>query len=480
MMLPRAFVGPVGKGRSSLNQKLQRLAAAFRPRPHVWKFVVLLVVFFLVGLALAYPALSWPMAFDDLVLLRTFTRGQIAASFHGQWDPEKLMNRGFRPGSLVFNHIRYTLLGENVIAHRLFLLLLYALYGALLVPLVSRFGLPRPVAVLGVIASMCAIYSVFHYVWLTDGNHLVQGLAFVVAARLLMTGLETHCQGKLALSFLALTTGLLTREDTFAAVPALVVLGHAETRRCGRSRGLFLGYVVSTAALCLMLHQYRHWVVPGAQPLGYDLLGVLEAFWRVLHLIGATPFDAWSSTFIVAWRVILLVAVILGVRYRRAVSWKATTMWFACAFLACSPALNLQRDNLLFFPVSFVALFCASLWWELSLVSHLGKTLAITALVTSVVGGGYTSRIFAENFHPQSLRVIWWNGRYVYGAYSRKAAIPRHRLEAVMKQLAYAGIRDEWLHLNRTPKLVRRAVAAGHRRAGAAAFFYPLLPWYED
>lgn len=77
--------------------------------------------------------------------------------------------------------------------------------------------------------------------------------------------------------------------------------------------------------------------------------------------------------------------------------------------------------------------------------------------------------------------MIWWNGRYVYGAYSRKAVIPRERLQAVTNQLASAGIRDEWLHLNRTPKLVRWAIADSRRRPGIEGwFFYPLLPWDED
>src|SRR6187455_2162269 len=93
--------------------------------------------------ALAWPSLTWPMTFDDLVLIRSYTPQELLGVFHGQWDPDKLMVRGFRPGTTVFNHVRYTLFGENVVGHRVFVVSLYALYSALLALVATRFGLCR-------------------------------------------------------------------------------------------------------------------------------------------------------------------------------------------------------------------------------------------------------------------------------------------------------------------------------------------------
>ena len=146
-----------------------------------------------------------------------------------------------------------------------------------------------------------------------------------------------------------------------------------------------------------------------------------------------------------------------------------------------SEAARKPNDVFPIFPVSFAALTLGALFQALYRLTRSGRILAIVVVLVASFGGARASRIFAENFHPRSLRVIWWNGRYVYGAYSHRARIPLARRRRVEQQLAYAGIRGERMHLRRTPRLVERAIADGRRRPDArGSFFYPLLPWGED
>ena len=87
-------------------------------------------------------------------------------------------------------------------------------------------------------------YSIYHYVFITDGNHLVQGLAFLLAALLLLDGLARRSWPRLAASLLAIAAGLCVREDTLAALPALVLLAWRRARRRaqrGASEGGFRG-----------------------------------------------------------------------------------------------------------------------------------------------------------------------------------------------------------------------------------------------
>ena len=156
-------------------------------------------------------------------------------------------------------------------------------------------------------------------------------------------------------------------------------------------------------------------------------------------------------------------------------------VWAICGAFACSPALNVRRDDLMFFPASFIAAAFCVLIAEAMRCSRVGMFVGMATLSLGVFGGAAMSRIFAENFHPQSLRTIWWNGRYVYGAYSAKANIPEPRRAMVVDQLASAGIHEERQHLNRAPRRVREAVLDGRRRPNRAGlFFYPWLPWDED
>src|SRR5688572_33391475 len=96
--------------------------------------------FFAMGMVRVAPSLSWPMVHDDLHLVRPYTRAEIMGSWHGNWDPDGIETPGFRPGSLLFNHVRATVLGENVAAHRTLLIALYGAFVMLLVPVAARFG----------------------------------------------------------------------------------------------------------------------------------------------------------------------------------------------------------------------------------------------------------------------------------------------------------------------------------------------------
>src|SRR5439155_23200947 len=79
------------------------------------------LIFFVVGLALAWPGLRWPMVYDDLHLVRAFTAQEKAAAWRGSWDPDGIEHPGLRPLTVLFNDARYRLFGEQVAAHRVFL-----------------------------------------------------------------------------------------------------------------------------------------------------------------------------------------------------------------------------------------------------------------------------------------------------------------------------------------------------------------------
>ena len=430
---------------------------------------------------IAWPSLTWPMTFDDLVLIRAYTTQELIGVFHGQWDPEKIMVRGFRPGTTVFNHVRYTLFGENVVGHRTLVVLLYGLYAGLLAVLATRFGLDRLWGIVGAIGGMFVVYSNFHYVWLTDGNHLIQGLSFAGSLWFSSNGLSAGRWIPLLGSLLALSVGLLTREDTLACVPALLILGYAMVRLDPARRRLWFAHVAMILALCVGLMVYRRIVVPRAQPPGTDVPALIEAIWMMLNPLGVVAFDWWSGLAIGLWRVGLLVLLVLLIRSRKSIQWYWPVAWGLCAVLACSSALNLLRDDLFLFPASFAALAFCALVSQLVSLGGFARVASLFVLATGLCGGFVMSRIYAENFHPDSLRTIWWNGRYVYGKYSAKANIPEARREAMIARLAAAGIHDDGQHERRTPRFVRQAIAAGRRRPGdPGVLFYPWLAWSED
>jgi hypothetical protein len=431
------------------------------------------------ALTLAWPSLRWPMVYDDLHQIRSYTAADVLAAFRGRSDPDGIETRGLRPLNIVFNHVQYRLFGESVVAHRLFLAALHALYAALLALIARHFGLPLPFALLATALAMCARYSVYHYVWLVEGHHYVQGLLFEVALIALLAGLHAASAGRVALSGAVFLAAVLIREDTIALAPILVALGYVQLGADHRGRRLALlgGYAGFLAVACLGVLAYRAAVAPEAIKPGHDVLGMLVSIRRALNPQGLEHFDAVSHALVLLWSALgpLLMLGLLATRppERR----RMPLVWLALAVVACAPALTLRRDDLLFFPTAFVALFYGSAMGELSRGRAALRRAAVGVLLTGILGGAYVSRVYAQNFHPYSARAVWWNGKFIYGSYASRATIPVERREAIARQLASVGIRNEAQLKLRLRRMVAEAIAEGRRTPqGNETVFFPRLP----
>jgi hypothetical protein len=428
-------------------------------------------LFLLLAIAWTWPARRWPMVFDDLHLIRTFRGSELAAAWAGHWDPDGLETPGFRPLSLAFNHARAAVFGEMVIGHRHLLAALFALDLALLIPLGRRIGLGAAAAIAAGLVMLFSRYSAYHLVWITDGNHLVQGLSFLVSAILVVDDRPAPSRGRLALSLLAIAVGLLVREDTLAAVPALALLALAKGPR--RTAVAYTGGLV---ALAVGLLAWRRLVVPEAQPLGLDLGGFARAVAHAFDPVGVGGFDLPSALLARGWWAVLALTV-LGLVVagdREARRW--SSLWAAAAVAACTPGLLLQRDDLLFFASLFVALFLATAWSAVWRARPSLRPAVAVAAAWSVVGGAWTGAVLAENFHPASARAIDWNTEFLYGRYSA-ATIPPARRQALAAQLDALGVRSGEQPRQRVRALVAEAKEAGRRRPGPdGRVFFPLLP----
>jgi hypothetical protein len=425
---------------------------------------------FIIGLTTSFAvysrSLNWPMTFDDVHLLRPMSMEEVVRSFTSTWDAA--MTRGYRPLSVVFNCVRYQAFGDNVAAHRIFLIVLMSLYWAgLTMTLKSRLI----VIVTALMIFIGGTYSVFHVVWITDGNHLLQGLFFIAALWCVLRGTHATTRGgarlwlpaALACSWLA----LLVREDSLAAFPALVLIPLA---RGGRRRRV-VAFTAALGSLALVFLLLRHVIEPRADQPGLDFAGYLESIARALMTPpGLSAFDGLSRAILWIWGGWSIVSIIVVCAKRR----REPLAWLACAVLASSSGLNVSREDLLFFPATFAALYYANV-----AVDSFKPFGVIACIAISLLNGIHTGRAYAENFHPLSLRSIWWNGRYVYGAYARRAHVPEKRRARLIAQLAEAGVNDEESHIRRNRKMAKWAIRDGRRRPGQG-FFYPAMPWMED
>jgi hypothetical protein len=430
------------------------------------------LLFFIVGLVLAWPALRWPMVYDDLHLLRTFAPEERARAWWGSWDPDGIEHPGLRPLTLLFNEARYRVFGENVAAHRLFLIVLFAFYASLLMQVACSLGVPEPAAIAAGLLLLGSRYSVYHYVWLTDGNHLLQGLLFALAALSLSRGLRPRSWPWPAASLAAFAGAVLVREDSLALVPVLLLFSFVAAPERRALRGFALALLMESLALFL----YRSFAVPAAPPPGLDVKSFLAAAGRALNLVGPESFDGMSRVLARTWDVapVLVVAILLF--RRRRIDARPPLVFLAASVLACTPALTFRRDDMLFFPVSFAALFYGSALWALAREHPALRAVAAVLFASGVLGGAYVSRAFALNFHPDSARAVRWNAQMVYGAYGDRATIPPARRAALVARLAAQGV-SSGTNLAALGARIAHARAEGpFRPRSPGTLFFPPLP----
>jgi hypothetical protein len=435
------------------------------------KAVGAFVLFLLLAIAWTWPARGWPMVFDDLHLVRTFSGSELAAAWTGHWDPDGLETPGFRPLSLAFNHVRAAVFDDHVIGHRHALAALFALELALLVPLGQRLGLGVGASIAAGLVMLFTRYSAYHLVWITDGNHHLQGLAFLGSALLLVEGLARTSRVRLAGSLLVIALGLCVREDTLAALPALALIAFARG-----PRRLAAEYTVGLGALAVALLAWRRAVVPAAQPLGLDFGGFARAVAHAFDPVGVGGFDLASRILSYGWWALLgLTLAALATTGDRAAA-RDAGRWALAAAAACTPGLLLQRDDLLFFASLFVALMLATAGQAIWHARPRWRPLIVAGLVWSVVGGAWTGARLAENFHPASARAIDWNTEFLYGRYA-SAHIPEERRRRLAAQLDALGVRAGEQPRLRVRALVTEAREAGRRRPTPdGRVFFPLLP----
>ena len=427
------------------------------------------------GLVLAWPVLSWPMTYDDLHLIRSYSMREVLGGFAGRWDPDDMETAGLRPLYLVFNHLRYAVFGESVAAHRVFLVLLFAAYLALLVDPLERLGIRRAEAVVAGVLCLWSRFSVYHYAFLTDGAHLAQGVCFALSLRAALRAVDGAGAKTMAVSLFWLLVGLFIREDTMAAVPVLLLLAFVAAHRRGpASMRLLAVAALGSAVLCAGVMAYRAAVVVRLPQDRLSAAGFLRGLANAMSLSGRESFDAWSHVSERSWRwlpVLPVLAAVIGCGQER---WRPL-LFLACTVLACSSALVVTRDNLLLYPVTFMAVAVAASLGVLARSGRVGRFAAAALLVWLAVGELRLSREFQLVFHPYSATGLRWSGEFVYGAYWQ-ATVPAGRREEIVARLEGLGIRDEAQFKDKLPRKTYTATVNGPwRPTGDARVFSPRL-----
>jgi type IV secretory pathway TrbD component len=421
------------------------------------------------------------MVYDDLHLIRPFTNEEILSSFHGDWDPDHIETPGLRPLTLLFNHARYKIFGENVILHRVFLIVLYAGFLTLICWIAYLVGVDWKLAILAGALSLMAKYNTYHYVWISDGIHLFQGCLVGISILCLLLWLKGGCKLYLLLTLAITIAGMLAREDTLAIIPISILIGYVYLRSIHHQSSLRLLYVYSgfIVAISISFLLYRRFAVPEAQPPEVHPVGLLLNVMLSLSPFGLGYFDTPSRIFVTGWLVGLTMLIAIRIIRRQSVLPAPSIVWLLCAISASSSGLTLSRVNLLLFSLTFSMLFLGSLFWETMKRSRWRMYLTVTVVLCAFAGSYYIDTATTQAFQPQSLLAISWNSELVYGRYAHQATIPNERKQEIAAQLATVGIFSV-SDIQRLPHMIAAALKNDEPQDSALLkYFLPQVPPFQ-
>ena len=362
------------------------------------------VIFFAAGLIVAWPSLNYGWYTDDLHLIRTFSREELLLVWHHTWDVDSIETVGYRPLTVLFDHARVKLFGEWMAGHRVFTIALFAAYLVLIGRGARRFGLTSAAVALAGVMMLCAKYSIYHFIWMTDGRHLLQGILFALALLAILRWVDTSRSTWLCVSVGWFVLCMLVREDTIAVAPVLVVLSTVHSRRArtlDAQRNQLLGYagalgIVSAAALVAR----QMLLTPATNPQ-----------WTAPKYLAAHPIQVITLAGWQPWILVPLFVAIFAMLLFAAVRWKGeaaqtTWTWLACAGLASTSGVVESRVDLLLFPMTFYCLFAAQILMAYASgrerFGRWGRAIAVSVAALCVIVPVRESRLAQLSMAPGS------------------------------------------------------------------------------
>src|SRR5215470_5446914 len=105
------------------------------------RVAVLTGVLLLTWSAVFAPTFKYPFYWDDYHLIRSYTGSEIRSTFHAVADPDQIETPGLRPCSILLFNFQGSSFGENVIAHRVFMVVLMGIFMIVVGTLLLDLGL---------------------------------------------------------------------------------------------------------------------------------------------------------------------------------------------------------------------------------------------------------------------------------------------------------------------------------------------------
>ena len=434
---------------------------------------LLAVLVLLVWSALFAATYRYSFYWDDLHLVRPYSSGELASVFHGRHDLDGIETNALRPVTTLLFAFQAAVFDENVVLHRVFMVLLmcgllWAVGLLLLEGGLSR----RHVSVIFLLFAASRVFTAL-LLWVTLGALILCYILMVLSALFYLRWIKTPgAPHLLAWSLGFATLAIFTREEAYTLPAVLPLVWWISSTRAGEWKRPAVGAL--GVGLVLVVHLLlRRVFVPDAPPVDSSLENLRVYFWPALQsawMPGGREYVGTADRLIaVTWQVFLgallgALACISGNRVRAQFLGLGVL-----GLIVCTPALGVARSFGVTLPaLAFLTAIATAIVSAYERASDGASANAEPALrphgadpalrgrawrgviagilllgLTIGVGGGVRRSFYvAEAMHENSVTRVLRDGRFVFDGYPVRLTIPAKRREAKLARLATFGIRS--------------------------------------
>lgn len=396
-----------------------------------------------------------PFFWDDFHLIRPYSGAELRSALHAVIDPDKIETPGLRPCSTFLFNFQGTAFGENVVAHRVFVVALMGLFiiavGMLLLEVGLNFA--QIVIVLALFVSSRVFASLALWICL---SHLIMAYTWIAMSAYFFVLWTKRGRWLFLVFTLAFATlGTFTREETYTLPVVLPLLWLISFYDPSQFRRVVAAAISIFAIVCLHYWLW-HFLVPNA--LSPELK--LSAIKRVLETVAASALPGgftwigFSDTLItMVWIAFLVVMVLSFIRLANPrVRWQFIGV--CCLGLLLSlPALGVARSFGIALPtIAFMSAISIAIgeiynripsqaqfrnWQRYATLS-----VIILGLATGIIGGIQRSKYVAEETQENSATRMVRDGKFLFNMFDHPATIPDSRRQAGLARLRDFGIQS--------------------------------------
>jgi len=435
--------------------------------PKIAKVTALTGVLLLAWSALFASTFRYPFFFDDFHLIRSYTGSEIRSAFHAVIDPDKIETPGLRPCSIFLYNFQGTLFGDNVVAQRVFMVVLTGTFMIAAGTLLLEVGLSflQLATVFTLFVSSRVFASLVLWVCL---SHLILAYIWIALTAYFFVRWAKRGRGFLfVLMLVACTLATFTREETYTLPVVLPLLWLISSFDREKWRRVAIAAFSMLAIVCFHYWLW-HFLVPNALSPEFKLsaakrfFGAMAAAW----LPCGSNWIGFTDNFIgITWVTFLIGLVLLFIPLARPHSrWRFLGVCCLGVLLSL-PALGVARSFGIALPtlafMSAISIAIGEIHIQMQSGARFQKWqrcaalgAIILGLAVGVFGGIRRSNYVAEGMHENSATRMVRDGRFLFNMFDRPATIPEPRRQAGLARLAAFGIHsaDDVRSLDKTLK----------------------------